>query len=47
MGAEAVEWNHQARDVEDVADKDTFAIHGKNCCAGTKHRKVGVVAHSD
>ncbi len=47
MGAEAVEWNCQARDVEDIADQDTFAVQGKNCSAATKHRNIGVVSHSD
>ncbi len=47
MGAGAVEWNCQARDVEDVADQDTFAVQGKNCSAATKHKNVGVVAHLD
>jgi hypothetical protein len=43
----AVEQNCQARDVEDVADQDMLAVQGKNCCAVTKHRNLGVVAHSD
>ncbi len=47
IGVEAVERNCQARDVEDVADQDTLAVQGKNCCAATKHRNVGVVAHLD
>ena len=47
MGAEAIEGNCQAQDMEDIADQDTFAVQGKNCSATTKHRNVGVVAYSD
>jgi hypothetical protein len=47
MGAEAVEWNCQARDVENIADQDAFAIKGKNCSAAHKPRNIGVVAHLD
>jgi hypothetical protein len=47
MGAEAVEWNCQAQDVENVTDQDAFAIQGKNGSAANKHRNIGVVAHLD
>ncbi len=47
MGAEVVEQNCQALDVEDIADQDTFAVQGKNCSARTKHRNIGIVAHLD
>jgi hypothetical protein len=47
MGAEAVEWNCQAQDVENVADQDAFAIQGKNGSAANKHRNLGVVARLD
>ncbi len=47
MGVEAVEQNFQARNVEDIADQDTLAFQGKNCCAATKHRNIGVVSYLD
>jgi hypothetical protein len=47
MGAETVEWNPKARDVQYVADEETLTIQRNNRSPATKDRGIRIVTHSN
>jgi len=47
MGAETVEGNPKAGDVQDVADEQTLTVQGNNRSPATEDRGIRIVAHSN
>jgi hypothetical protein len=47
MGAETVEWNPKAGDVQYVADEKTLTIQRNNCSPATEEGGIRIVTHSN
>jgi hypothetical protein len=47
VGAKAVEWNPECRNMKHIVDQEVLPIKRNDCCPPLKDRSVRVVAHAN